>query len=391
VPSPILLVDARAAFGSGLGRYMRETVRAMARLGAFAEIVLAGTPAELAPFAAELAGKVRVIPNRRGRYAWDLPFRWPGIAAAVGDAHVTWFPHWDGAWQAERAVTTIHDLIAMEERGIGSIARRGVARAWIGRMIPASRALITGSETTAREIVKAFPESAERLQVIPHGVTEIFYATRADAPRPAGVPAGGSAEIAAESPVELLDRASKASSAATPPFLLCVANKKPHKNLEMAIRAFAVCARDDAALRLMLVGERFAHAEELRALAASLGVGDRVDDVAGLSDAALAWTYAHAEALLVTSRVEGFGMVALEAMACGAPVVVVDRPPLPDVVGDAAMIVPMDDVSAMAAVVTRLRRDAPHRADRVAAGRARAAAFTWQRTAERTAEVLLKA
>jgi glycosyltransferase involved in cell wall biosynthesis len=187
------------------------------------------------------------------------------------------------------------------------------------------------------------------------------------------------------------DAASAPADSAPPPYLLAVANKKPHKNLTMAIRAFAECARDDATLRLMLVGERFAHADELLALARELGVAHRVDDVEGLSDTALAWTYAHAEAMLVTSRVEGFGMVALEAMACGAPVVVVDRPPLPDVVGDAATIVPLDDVPAMAVAIRRLRRDGAHRAERVAAGRARAATFTWARTGEQTADVLLRA
>ena len=152
----------------------------------------------------------------------------------------------------------------------------------------------------------------------------------------------------------------------------------------MAIRVLA----QQPALRLVMVGERFPHAAELHELARSLGVRDRVDDVTDLSDAELATMYAGAEALLVPSREEGFGMVALEAMACGTPVVAVDRAPLPEVVGSAGIIVPFDDVAAMSAAVTRLRDDASERVRRVEAGRARAAEFTWARAAARTAEIL---
>ena len=81
-------------------------------------------------------------------------------------------------------------------------------------------------------------------------------------------------------------------------------------------------------------------------------------------------------------------MVALEAMAAGTPVVAVDRAPIPEIVGEAAVLVPMDDDAAMAAAVTRLRDAGTWRADRIAAGRARVARFTWDRAAEALATVL---
>jgi len=358
-PADALLVDARAAYGSGLGRYLREMVRALAARADFAEIVLAGNPDELAPFVHELGRTrtaVRVVPLRLGRYAWQLPLRWPSVARAVGRSHVTWFPHWDGAWRTPRAVTTIHDLIAFDGAGVRGAARRAVARTWIARMVQGSAALITGAEGAAVRLRAVFPAAGLKLQVVPHGVAEVFFAATAIA-----------------QPVR--QRA---------PYLLTVANKKAHKNLAMAIRVLA----QQPALRLVMVGERFPHAAELHELARSLGVRDRVDDVTDLSDAELATMYAGAEALLVPSREEGFGMVALEAMACGTPVVAVDRAPLPEVVGSAGIIVPFDDVAAMSAAVSRLRDDASERVRRVEAGRARAAEFTWARAAARTAEIL---
>jgi glycosyltransferase involved in cell wall biosynthesis len=356
-PQDALLVDARAAFGSGLGRYLREMVRALAAREEFAEIVLAGDPDELRPFVdaqGETRTPLRVIPLRLGRYAWSLPLRWPAVARAVGRPHVTWFPHWDGAWRTPRAVTTIHDLIAFDGTGPRGFARRVVAREWMTRMVRGSAALITVSEGAAARIRSAFPEAAPQLQVVPNGVAQVFF------------------EVSA------------AAAPGATPYLLTVANKKAHKNLAMAIRVLA----HQPSLRLVMVGERFAHAAELHKLARQLEVFDRVSDVTGLSDAELATMYAGAEALLVPSREEGFGMVALEAMACGTPVVAVDRAPLPEVVGEAGIVVPFDDDAAMSAAVTRLREDPAERARRVVAGRARAAEFTWARAAARTAAIL---
>jgi glycosyltransferase involved in cell wall biosynthesis len=362
-----LVVDARAAYGSGLGRYMRETVTALAGLGRFGEIALAGDPRELEPLRSALG--VRVIPFARRRYDPAVPFAWRGVARAMPADHVTWFPHWDGAWGASGAVTTLHDLIAFEGAGPRAVLRRAVARAWISRMVGASRVVITGSEHTRAQICAVFPDAARKLRVIHHGVAPVFFRARAGAPAASGGEWGGARSGA--------------------PYLLAVANKKPHKNLAMAIRAFAVLARDDRTLRLKLVGQRFPHAGELMGIARALGVGDRVDDIAGVPDEDLAQLYRYAEAVLVTSRVEGFGMVALEAMAAGVPVVAVDRDPLPEVVGTAAVRVALDDADAMAAAVHRLRTDPAHRADRIGAGHTRAAQFTWERSAAQTADALL--
>lgn len=137
-----------------------------------------------------------------------------------------------------------------------------------------------------------------------------------------------------------------------------------------------------------MVGERFPHLKTLRALALLLGVADRVHDVAGVTDEALADIYAGAEALPIGSREEGFGMVALEAMACGTPVVTVDSAPLPEVVGDAGIVVPFDDARAMENAVASLTNDTGARAVRVRRGLERAATFTWANAAARTAALL---
>jgi glycosyltransferase involved in cell wall biosynthesis len=92
-------------------------------------------------------------------------------------------------------------------------------------------------------------------------------------------------------------------------------------------------------------------------------------------------------ALVHPSRDEGFGLTPLEAMAAGVPAVVSDAGALPEVVGDAAVVVAVDDVEGWARAIRRLRTDGLHREDLVRRGRQRAAAFTWAAAAERTLEV----
>lgn len=363
-----LLVDARAPSASGLGRYLRESVVALSATGRFEEIVLAGPAFELDDLRGAMGCRSRVFDLSLGRHDPRIIVRWATIAAAVGRPHQSWFPHWSGSWRravgCSAPVTTIHDLIQLEGDGPRGAVRAAIVAPWMRRMIAESRVVITGSDHARERIIERFPVAPEKIVVIPHGVAPHLF-TPADAPSSALKVFGIEG-----------------------PYLLTVANKKPHKNLEMAIRVLARSVTTDPTLRLVLVGDRFPHLDRLRSFARELGVLDRLIDLASISDQSLALLYAHAEALLFPSRVEGFGLPVIEAMAAGAPVVAVDAPPIPSVVGGAGDIVPIDDDAAMCAAIERLRREADWRAERVAAGRARARQFTWERSAASLADLL---
>lgn len=384
---PALLVDAHGLGDSGLGRYTRELVRHLAARDEFRMIYCAGDPRVLASWltdasAASPAGlgstttPVSMIPFRHARHSPRVPFAWAAVEAQVEGPRVSWFPHWDGSWRAQSAVTTIHDLIYLSEPGLAGAAKGAVARAWIGRMVGASRALVTVSEHSAAQIVAAFPAAAGKLHVVPNGVSAVFFGA---------VSAGAAVPSAAMASAVVPHGASSAR-----PYLLTVGNKRPHKRFETAIRAFALLAAERPELELRMVGNRDASTATLRELATSLGVAERVHDLAALDDASLAALYAGAEALLVTSREEGFGLIAAEAMAAGCPVIAVDRGPLREVVGEAGILVPYDDAAAIAAALRGLQA-APLRAARIAAGHAQAARFTWAGAAAALAPVLAAA
>jgi glycosyltransferase involved in cell wall biosynthesis len=133
-------------------------------------------------------------------------------------------------------------------------------------------------------------------------------------------------------------------------------------------------------LRLVLVGSR-AGADALRATAARHQIGDRVRFLSGISDADLAPIYAGAVAFAFPSLAEGFGLPVLEAMQCGAPVICSDTTSLPEVAGDAAIMLSPTDPERWSSAILEIHTDANRRADLGRKSLARSALFGWDNTA----------
>ena len=166
------------------------------------------------------------------------------------------------------------------------------------------------------------------------------------------------------------------------PLVLCVAQKRAHKNMAALLRA--VAEMPEEAPQVVLPGSPTAHEGELRALAAQLGVADRVAFPAWVSEAELDALYSMAACCCLPSFSEGFGLPVLEAMVRGVPVVCADATALPEVAGDAALLFDPHDHRALAAALRRLLRDPVLAEDLATRGRARAREFTWERTARAT-------
>jgi glycosyltransferase involved in cell wall biosynthesis len=166
------------------------------------------------------------------------------------------------------------------------------------------------------------------------------------------------------------------------PTVLCVAQKRPYKNLASLIRAIAEL-RDEQAV-LVLPGAPTEHETELRELTHRLAVTERVRFIDWVSADELERLYATATCFVLPSLIEGFGLPVLEAMARGVPVACSDRPALPEVVGDAALLFDPTDQAAVTGAVRRLLGDAELRQSLAVRGRERARQFSWKRTAAET-------
>ena len=170
-----------------------------------------------------------------------------------------------------------------------------------------------------------------------------------------------------------------------PRHVLFVGGAEAHKNLDVVLRALGMPGAED--LPPLVVACGVGPARDLSARLAPELTGGRVSFATALDDASLAELYRHALAVVVPSRNEGFGLPALEAMACGCPVVAARAGALPEVCGEAADLLDPDDAAAWRDALRALRDRPGLRAARVASGLERAATLTWSRTARGLLEV----
>lgn len=187
-----------------------------------------------------------------------------------------------------------------------------------------------------------------------------------DGSRLVHVPYGAAVEFRPEGP-----RQSPADGA---PYLLHVGSCIPRKRVDVLLRAFAIARTDRPELRLVQVGGTW-EAEHV-ALIDSLRLTEGVLQVRGISRLELAAWYRGAHAVLVTSEGEGFGLPVIEALACGAPVVASDIPPLREIGGSAVAFCPVGDAEGFAMAQAHVNPTA--RAERLA----QAARFSWRRHTE---------
>jgi len=164
-------------------------------------------------------------------------------------------------------------------------------------------------------------------------------------------------------------------------FLLYLGTLEPRKNLAMLVRAFAQLKHEYPEAVLVLAGGIGWLVDEVFAAIESCGVKESVVLPGYVPAAEKALWYAAATAFVFPSRYEGFGLPPLEAMACGTPVITSNAASLPEVVGEAGLLIAPDDVSGWVAALKRVWSDAPYRAELADRGVKRAQQFTWQATA----------
>jgi len=259
------------------------------------------------------------------------------------------------------SVATVHDLGYLrfpdEHAGTGRRARDWANR-WSARH---ARRVIAVSGATRDDLVRAYGVPPARIAVVRHGLDPVF--------RP--VDDGERRRIRARYKLDA-------------PYFLFVGTLQPRKNYERLLRAFDRFAIGDSTHQLVLVGGHGWQADRLERALRLMHARASVRVLGYVEDADLPALYGGAVALAFPSLYEGFGLPALEAMGCGTPVLASNSSSLPEVVGDAGLLVDPLDIDAIADALSRLASDEPLRRELGERGRARAASSTWERAARET-------
>lgn len=270
-----------------------------------------------------------------------------------------WSPHYNiPLLHRGPLVATVHDVLHLARpEFVSGKHRRLYARAMFAALKAKADAVLCDSRFTADELMRLVGIQARRIHVVHLGV-DPFWGT---------APAEASPKV---------------------PYLLFVGNLKPHKNLSGALDAFAaLCGHIPHSLVVLGKREGFLTGDGA-AQRRALQLGERVRFTGQVSDAELRQYYAHADALLLPSFYEGFGLPPLEAMAAGCPVIVSRTASLPEVCGEAALYCDPYRPADIAAQVRRLLADAVLRQELKDAGRERARQFRWDRCAQETGQVI---
>ncbi|MHB1784796.1 MAG: glycosyltransferase family 4 protein [Acidimicrobiales bacterium] len=354
-----LLIDARSLGGTtsnrGIGTYVHHLLTGLATHSDLTTSALA-TNATRLPAG---VGRVRISRRAPGRFATlEHGVRLP-LDLARHRFDVFHSPGLDPPrFCSAPRIQTLHDVIplSVSEPAL-SLERKRLVR-YRSRLNRASR-IITGSQYSSREITRHLGIDPERIEVIPYGVGPEFS------------PSLQRQEV-------------------DQPYILLVGEFAPTKGYPEAFEVVAGLADAGLNLRLRVAGQIAPWVSDaLQAERSRARRSDLIDLLGYTQD--LVEEYRRASAVIVTSRIEGFGFPALEAMACGIPVIAFSNSSLPEVIGSGGLLVDDGDVRAMVQAVESLAVNKDLWTEYSARGLNRARQFSWQTSASRHAEVFLSA
>lgn len=358
-------IDGRAfaSPAAGVRRYVEQLVPALRNLGERLEIVALGGESTSSHGLAHIPEP----PHPPTNLGWTLV----GLPSAAAKAGVDLIhaPAYTAPFLSRiPVVVTIHDVSYERHPEWYPYRRDWLRRAFYRRSAKAAAQVLTDSQFSAAEIVAAYGIPSERIAVAPLGVSGF---DPVDPDRPVELPAG-----------------------VTTPFLLHVGDLHERRNLPMLVEALLEARRHfgpAAAVSLALAGVDRGVGDGLCAMVAEAGVPDAIVRLGMVGDERLRTLYRAATALVYPSLYEGFGLPVLEAMASGTPVIASHAASIPEVLGETGILLSPTDPTAWAQAIVKVMHDESLRTSMRIAGLARAATFTWARTARLTCDAYQRA
>ena len=355
-------IDTRKLHDFGIGTYVSNLVRGLARLNHDDEYTLICHPSDT-DFVRSLGPNFHAWPDRASNYSvaeqFTIPLdvwrTWPDVFHAP---HYVLPPLTPG-----KCVVTIHDCIHLRfPQYLPNRVAHLYARMFLSSAARKAARVITVSEASKRDIIELLHTPADKVEVVYNGFDE-----RLTSPSP-------------DDEARVRDRFQLDA-----PFVLYAGNIKPHKNVDRLIEAFAeLRQRGLDSVKLLIIGDDISKYSNLRRLVHRHQLHQQVRFLGFVSTDTLAALYQLAQVFVFPSLYEGFGLPPLEAMANGTPVITSNVSSLPEVVGDAALLIDPLDAHSLADAMYRVLTESDLRADLVRRGRERVKAFSWDRSVSRT-------
>jgi glycosyltransferase involved in cell wall biosynthesis len=359
-------IDARKLHVFGIGTYTRNLLRHLARIDQDNEYVLLCHQPDLG-IGAQLGTNFRTVLEPSRNYSIGEQFHVPWVLHRERP-DVFHAPHYVMPPAVRcRSIVTIHDCIhLMFPQYLPNRAAYLYAKASMWMAARRSHKILTVSEASKRDIIRFLNVPASKVVVVYNAMDERF-----------GVAPSEEAIARVRERYQLDHR-----------FVLYVGNIKPHKNLVRLVEAFEqLRARGFDDLTLLIIGDEISKLPALRRAVHSHKLHKHVRFLGYLPDDTLAVLYRLADVFVFPSLYEGFGLPPLEAMACGAPVVTSNVSSLPEVTGDAAVLVDPYDATSIADGVAKVLSDPALRSEMRVKGIARAREFSWERSVSRTRQI----
>ena len=351
-----IAIDCRAITWTGAGTYLKNMISRLAQSDE-AALTCLGRRCDMEKF--EWFSSVKFIEINSSMFS---PIEQMELFLKIPECDIFWSPHFNiPLLYSGKLIVTIYDarVVAMPQH-VNGVHRRLYARAMFSFLKQKADAVMCLSEFTKSELIKVIDMSDDIIHPIYCGVDDSWFKIK------------------------------KESSPHSRPFLLFVGNVKPHKNLVNLVSAFKLIA-NEIPHDLVIIGEKKKLMTiDKKAIIDASYLGDRILFTGYVEDSLLKQYYAHADALAFPSLYEGFGLPALEAMACGCPAVVSNATSLPEVCGDAALYCDPYDPKDIADKIKILLKDIELRNTLIQRGLARARQFTWEKSVAETREVITK-
>lgn len=361
-----IAIDVRKLHDFGIGTYIRNLLRYLASFDQSTEYALICRPQDSQAIR-DMAPNFVPIADGSRPYSFAEQFT---IPARLLQRHCDLFhaPHYVLPPLVPcRSVVTIHDCIHLIfPQYLPNRIAYAYAKASLWTAARRAERVLTVSETSKADIIRYCGVPADRVVVTPNAIDARFL----------------------EAPPEENLRNTRERYQLDGPFILYVGNIKPHKNLERLIESFHLVRREGFdGLKLLIIGDQISRYPRLRRAVDRHRLHKHVRFLGFVPDDTLASLYRLATVFAFPSLYEGFGLPPLEAMASGTPVVAANTSSLPEVLGDAALLVDPYSPESMAEGLLQVLTDEALRARLTERGLARARTFSWEASVRRVREV----